>query len=310
MTAKPTAFSEFPARYDRPAKIVTTLVCALLLGLAAMSESTLVSAGMVLIVCVSYAFSPRSYSVSAREVMVRRLIGAVRLGQVRGARRVSRADLSGSLRLWASGGVFGYFGLYRSPGVGNCWWYLTDRSKTVLVTTDSKTALVSPTDPDEFLRLLHAPGADHPGSTPSRPARSSLPAFVMGGLAIAIVAAAFLYNPGPPSMTLNAGTLEIHDRFYPVTIGAKDVDVAGIRVVDVGTDNEWRPAMRVNGFANSNYKSGWFRVASGARVRMYRSSSTRLVLLPGRNGSEPVLIEVAQPDEFSARLRREWQNAE
>ena len=46
---------------------------------------------------------------------------------------------------------------------------------------------------------------------------------------------------------------------------------------------------RTNGFANAHYASGWFRVASGKTVRMYRAGGTRLVLLPPKGDGAAVL---------------------
>jgi len=64
--------------------------------------------------------------------------------------------------------------------------------------------------------------------------------------------------------------------------------------------------MRTDGFANAHYRSGWFRVASGKKVRMYRADSSRLALLPPKGNGEAVLLETADPEKFVAELQREW----
>jgi hypothetical protein len=84
------------------------------------------------------------------------------------------------------------------------------------------------------------------------------------------------------------------------------VDVEHIRVIDLGVDTEWRPTERTNGFANAHYASGWFRVASGKTVRMYRAGGTRLVLLPPIGDGAAVLLEVAEPEKFVVEVRRKW----
>jgi len=73
------------------------------------------------------------------------------------------------------------------------------------------------------------------------------------------------------------------------------VDVEHIRVVDFGVDTEWRPTRRTNGFANAHYASGWFRVANGETIRMYRAGGTRLVLLPPKGDGAALLLEVGSP---------------
>jgi hypothetical protein len=86
----------------------------------------------------------------------------------------------------------------------------------------------------------------------------------------------------PPAYTLTADRLTIDDRFYPVTLHANAIDAENIRIVDLAGDPEWRPTLRTNGFANAHYQSGWFRVAGGRTVRLYRAGGQRLVLIRPR----------------------------
>ena len=128
----------------------------------------------------------------------------------------------------------------------------------------------------------------------------------LGIAGVAVVISALTYSPGLVKWTLTPAALTIADRFYPVTVRAADVDVASARVVDIANDAEWRPAAKVNGYANSHYRAGWFMTAGRHRVRMYRTDGTRLVLLTPKGDGTPVLMQVAQPDEFLVQLRREW----
>ena len=249
---------------------------------------------------------PSGYTVEGPDVLVRRWIGSVRIAGVSTARRATPEDLARTVRLFASGGMFGYYGLFRNSKLGSTWWYVTDRDKAVVLTSSGKHVLVSPDDPDLFLSMLNAPAAPSspPDQTTARRGRSIGAA--VGLATSAMVLFAVFYAPGPPRYTITPRALEIHDRFYPVTIGAENVDVDGLRVIDSSTDKEWRPTARTNGFANPYYRSGWFRTASGRRVRMYRTDSTRVVLLPPKHDMEPVLLQVASPDAFIAELRRAW----
>jgi len=136
----------------------------------------------------------------------------------------------------------------------------------------------------------------------------ALPTMIVG-IALGVVALAFVlfcvqYSPGPPRYALDSQSLAIRDLFYPVTVRAADVDVERVRVVDWAADADWRPTARTNGFANSHYRSGWFRVANGEKVRMYRADGTRLVLIPARDAA--VLLEVQDPERFVEELRRLW----
>ncbi len=68
----------------------------------------------------------------------------------------------------------------------------------------------------------------------------------------------------PASFTLTPTSLEIHDRFYPVTLGAASIDTPTVRVIDLAEESGWRPSVRTHGFANSHYRSGFFRAKTAA----------------------------------------------
>jgi hypothetical protein len=118
------------------------------------------------------------------------------------------------------------------------------------------------------------------------------------------VTAAMMYSPGNPKLTLTSNSLIIHDRFYPVTVHAADVDVAAIKVVNIQTDPAWKPA-RTNGIGNARYHAGWFRVASGT-ARMYWTDAAELVLLPPTSSGTPVLFQTDNPEQFAKTLRQQW----
>ncbi len=305
----------FSASYDLPAKIVSAFVCLFLLGAVVLTHMLVVAAPLLLIILVSYAYSPRGYVVGDRSISVERLAGQVRiaLDDIRELRRATPDDFRGTIRLWASGGLFGYYGLFRTAKLGKSSWYVTNRKDSVVVITGSKTTLVSPDDVEGFLDAIRA-SAPVPASYPEQaldvPRRSGALATILGvaiGVgAIGLVAAAMSYSPGPPSYTLTPAALTIHDRFYPVTLKRDSIELSQIRVIDLGADPYWRPASRSNGFANSHYQSGWFRLANGQKVRLYRTGGQRLVLLPSRDDVSAVLYQAAEPEAFVAQIRDAW----
>ncbi len=309
---------EFKASYDRTTKLISVGVCGLLLLIAVLIQNVFVVCLSLLLAGLAYAWSPQGYRVSARSIVVRRLIGNPRfpLDGVREAKRATGDDLRGCIRLFGSGGFFGYYGLFRTSRLGTCRWYVTNRANTVVVVGPGKTALFSPDDVDGFLAAIRqqAPvpqasvwdwtrtfGSQNRGISTGTWAGAAV-----GVAAVGLVVAAVSYSPGRPRCTLSADALAIHDRFYPVTVKASAVDVSGVRVVDITADRDWRPTMRTNGFANAHYRSGWFRVANGQKVRLYRADSTRLVLLPPRGNGAPILLEVRQPQTFVEQIRLEW----
>ncbi len=308
--------TEFSASYDRTTKIISAVACGFLVALSLAVGHVIVGVLSLAIIALAYAYSPRGYSVGERTIIVRRLIGNVRLPLegVREARRATAEDFSGGIRLWGSGGMFGYYGLFRTSRLGKCWWYVTNRRNSVVVVTEAKTALFSPDDVDGFLAAVRVSAPDLAGAAAGASAvprtYGRRPAVWIGvgiaAVSVAVGALAFMYSPGPARYTLTPGALVIHDRFYPVTVKAAEVDVPQIRIVDVANDPDWRPTVRTNGFANAHYHSGWFRVANGRKARMYWAEGTRLVLLPPVGNGVPVLLEVREPERFVEEVRREW----
>ncbi|MGP8247964.1 MAG: PH domain-containing protein [Bryobacteraceae bacterium] len=313
---------EFSASYDTTTKIVSAIVCGLAvlipIALQKVPLGPVVGGLGIFALVLAYAYSPRGYRVAERAITVRRLIGAVRipLEDVRAVRIAEADDFRGCVRLWGSGGLFGYYGLFHTSKLGKSTWYLTSRRNRVVVITGAKTAVFSPHEAERFVEAIRAaaPISETPaGEMPTMPQAGGasrrlgvwigVPLAVLG---IALATAAMTYSPGPPRYTQTPDALTIHDRFYPVTLRKGAVDVARIRVVDFAVDGGWRPDERTDGFANSHYQSGWFRAANGQRIRMYRAGGKRLVLLPPRGEGAPVLLEVRNAEGFVAELRREW----
>jgi hypothetical protein len=301
----------FAASYDRMTKIISAFCLALAAALGIMTGS--VAAAVVLLAAFGIAFlwSPLGYEIGEGALVVRRPTGRVRipLGDIREVRASHADDFTGCIRLWGSGGLFGYFGLYRTSKLGKSWWYCTSRENMVIVRTETQTLVLSPDDPEAFLTAVGHTASPRGGIALHQPAVSRI-AIVFGALFAAVVlggvAFAFLYSPGAPRYSLSRESLTIHDPFYAVTVKATDVDLAHARIVDVTTDPAWRPTGRTNGFANPHYASGWFSVAGGAKVRMYRAGGRRLVLLPPKGSGPAILYQAADPEAFLAQLRSVW----
>jgi hypothetical protein len=296
------------------AKIATPLVCAMILGIGLIPHVPAFAWGIgALIIVLSWAWAPRGYAIGDGWVTVQRPVGSVRipLAGIREARPAASADLGGCIRLMGSGGVFGYYGLFRTSKLGNCRWFVTDKSKAVVVFTSARTLVLSPADTEGFLRALGVPDSvpaiqpsEGGGITAGTVVKVVAVVFGLAGFAFAVFA--LLYSPGPPSYTLTPDALTIHDRFYPVTVKAGAVDAGQIRVVDLNQEPDWRPVEKANGFDNSHYESGKWRLSNGEVIEMYRAGGDQLVLLPGKGGAITVLYQAQDPERFAAEVRREW----
>jgi len=305
----------FSASFDRNTKIISAIVCLGLLAVAVFVHNFVAACLSLLVLALCVAYSPRGYVVEGQSILVKRLAGAVRipLAGVHEARRATPDDFHGCVRLWGSGGLFGYYGVFSTSKLGKSTWYLTNRNNAIVVTADAKTLLFSPDDTAAFLTAIQtaAPRLAKVDIAPAAiAARSFGPAKIIGiGVALAalgVIAVATSYSPGPPSYTLTSESLTIHDRFFPMTLQASSVDISGLRIIDLDQDTQWRPKLRTNGFANSHYQSGWFQVANGQKVRMYRAGGWRLVMLPPSGAGSPVLYQAADPEMFMEQLHAMW----
>jgi hypothetical protein len=304
---------QFRASYDSTTKLISAAVFIMFLGIAVDTSSLIVEGIFALLFLAAYAWSPTGYEIVGGDVVIKRLIGNVRIpiSGIRDVRLATRDDLSGSMRLFGSGGLFGYYGLFRNSTLGTSNWYVTDRSHAVMLAGDSGTAIVSPDDQAGFIAALgtrQVPKGGYDWSTVgahgSKGHGWAIAAILL--LGAAILGAIALYAPGPPGYTLTKTALEIHDRFYPVTLNAANVDVGNVRVVDFDKDTDWKPVTRTNGFGSEHYHSGWFQVSSGQKVRMYRADSKRVVLLPPKGDGAPVLLETKDPEKFVEEVQHEW----
>lgn len=160
----------FSASYDSTTRIISAVISVLLAVIAIATQSAIAAGVGAAILFLSYGFSPRAYVISDRGIVVRRLIRDARISLVGiGEVRVAGADdFRGAIRLWGDGGLFGYYGLFRTSRLGKCWWYLTNRQNAIVVVSETMTALFSPDDVDGFLAALRAE-APLPETGPSEP---------------------------------------------------------------------------------------------------------------------------------------------
>lgn len=303
----------FTVSFDATAKVITTAVAVMFLVLALATGSLVVVGVFALCFLLAWAWSPTGYSVADGLLIVHRPAGNVRI-PIAGIRevRIAMADeLRGSIRIFGSGGMFGYYGSFRSPKLGRSTWYVTNRAHAVLVAGDVGKLLFSPNDVDGFLAWLRPAGAQPSARFTPAAVQSSWPpaawitALVVGAATTLAIGGLF-YSPGLPAYTLTRDSLTIRDRFYPVTLNAGSIDVKNIRLIDFTSEPDWKPVERTNGFGNAHYHSGFFRVAGGAEVRLYRADSSRLILLPSKDGNDPVLLETSEPGRFLQELRQKW----
>jgi Bacterial PH domain len=105
------------------------------------------------ILVVPYLWSPRAYIVASHKIVVKRLIGDF---QITVAQKPERWKWTWwGIRLFGSGGLYGYFGYFSFRGLGRVCMHATNRNNLVLVSDEKgRRFLLSPSDPDRFIQLF------------------------------------------------------------------------------------------------------------------------------------------------------------
>ncbi|MGE0772359.1 MAG: PH domain-containing protein [Cyclobacteriaceae bacterium] len=165
----------YPASLDKTAIAITWLVTLLFIGIGGFQTYqvtqldqydtrawVLMGANglLVVIFAICYLYRTVGYAVDRVGVTIQRPIGnkVIRLEEIRKAFMVDKEEMGWVFRTFGVGGLFGYFGKFRSRSLGNMTWYATRRDRyLVIVTADDRKMVTTPDDPkmlDEIYRLL------------------------------------------------------------------------------------------------------------------------------------------------------------
>jgi hypothetical protein len=153
----------FPTVWDNLVKIITSAVLILIISLTILftfipDMSTILRIGIIIlyvaILLVPLLWAPRGYFLQNNLIIVKRIIGDIEIIVSKEAKIWKWTWWGG--RLWASGGLYGYFGIFVFKGIGTVRVYATNRNNLVLVEDVKNTKyLVSPENSDRFMDLLN-----------------------------------------------------------------------------------------------------------------------------------------------------------
>jgi len=108
----------------------------------------------VAIVLVPFLWAPRGYILQKNLIIIKRIIGDERI-IVSEKSKIWKWKWWG-IRLWGSGGLYGYFGIFFFREICKVKMYATNRNNLVLVKDANDTKyLVSPDNLDKFMDLLN-----------------------------------------------------------------------------------------------------------------------------------------------------------
>lgn len=160
---------EYKASLDKTAIVITIAVTLLFAVIIAgqysfirdegRTSAIFATAVCLLVYGISYLFRPTGYTVTPEELVIRRPIGNVRLKreEIRSVELVERNQVSGSIRTFGVGGLFGYYGHFANFNLGRMTWYATRRDHPVLVRTVlGRKIVLTPDNREDFVAALSA----------------------------------------------------------------------------------------------------------------------------------------------------------
>jgi hypothetical protein len=100
------------------------------------------------IIVACYLFAPRGYSIEGNQLIVRRPFSnkVIPIDSIEEIRQVDKNELRGMIRTFGVGGLFGNYGKFYAPSLGNFTMYGTQRQNYVLIVTRQKKMVITPDD--------------------------------------------------------------------------------------------------------------------------------------------------------------------
>lgn len=137
--------------------ILTAALCLTLPWVFAFSQGPgkWLACALPLVPALSALFTIRGYGITDEAILIRRLLWTTRLPRT--GLRVAEAlpnAMSRSLRLCGNGGLFSFTGWYRKKTLGVYRAWVTDLRSTVILRFEKRAVVLSPADPNAFIRDL------------------------------------------------------------------------------------------------------------------------------------------------------------
>lgn len=109
-----------------------------------------------------YGYKPLGITITTAEVGINRKLAPVSIpySEISTVQLLEDKDLSGAVRTFGNGGLFGYTGKYYKNPFGSMTWYCTQRKNYLLIEKkDGKKIVITPDQPLDLLASLkeHAP---------------------------------------------------------------------------------------------------------------------------------------------------------
>lgn len=152
---------------DTLSKVMTTLVFTILISITyfmigdvgsneiPVVAPVVVIGFFVLTLGSAWACHPTSYEVNENGLLIHRPIGALTISKdkIVNIELIDPAKLRFGMRLFASGGFFGYFGLYSANSIGRYIRYTGHSKNLIMIETEKKRYVIGP-DTETFAQAV------------------------------------------------------------------------------------------------------------------------------------------------------------
>jgi hypothetical protein len=149
---------EYRTSLDNRAKFIT-VVCFLLFAYLVYKNPVLVNIPPWIRILLTilyfvtfvgaYLYAPNKYIVKSGMLIIVRPIKRIiiPLADIKEVRLLNKEELGTLIRMFGSGGLFGYYGTFKSTRMGKLKLYTTRRNNRIMLTTvDEERILISPDD--------------------------------------------------------------------------------------------------------------------------------------------------------------------
>ncbi len=109
---------------------------------------------MLLFYFITYGFSTKSYQLTPEEVIIRRLLGNVKIkrSEILSIEIIEKEQMGWIIRTFGVGGLFGYWGKFSSSKLGSMTWYATRKNRIILIKTiNNKRFVITPDEMEQFV---------------------------------------------------------------------------------------------------------------------------------------------------------------
>lgn len=159
--------TEFKSGWGNTVKIITIAITLLFAALIAVQVRDLAQGGgtgfsyflvplLLVIYFVAFALRTVKYTIDDEKLTIHKQFGkrVVPLASIKSAQLVPKGKLSGAIRTFGIGGLFGFSGQYHLINYGSMTFYLTRFDNPVVIEAGKSKIAVSPDEPERFLALL------------------------------------------------------------------------------------------------------------------------------------------------------------